>query len=42
MVGNIRAASAAQAADAVDAWRAAHGDERYRDHGHDHTVVGEP
>ena len=42
MVGKIRAAAAApEAAAAVDAWRSAHGDERFRDRGHDHAVVGE-
>jgi hypothetical protein len=42
MVGKIRAASAtATAAAAVDAWRAAHGEEHYREKGHDHAVVGE-
>lgn len=42
MVGKIRAASAAAgAAEAVDAWRAAHGEEHFRDRGHDHAVVGE-
>ena len=42
MVGKIRAASAAPTADAaVDAWRAEHGDEHYREKGHDHAVVGE-
>jgi hypothetical protein len=42
MVGKIRAASAAEtAAAAVDAWRADHGEEHYRDLGHDHAVVGE-
>jgi hypothetical protein len=42
MVGKIRAASAAPGADdAVDAWRAAHGAERFADIGHDHAVVGE-
>ena len=42
MVGKIRAAAAAaSAAEAVDAWRAAHGDEHFRDRGHDHAVVGE-
>ena len=42
MVGKIRAASAAtSAADAVEAWRAAHGEEHFRDRGHDHAVVGE-
>jgi hypothetical protein len=41
MVGKIRAAAAAEDAPAaVDAWRAEHGDERYRDRGHDHAVVG--
>jgi hypothetical protein len=42
MVGKIRAAAAAaSAAAAVDAWRAAHGEELCRDRGHDHAVVGE-
>ena len=42
MVGKIRAASIAPDAEqTVEAWRAAHGDERYRDRGHDHAVVGE-
>jgi hypothetical protein len=42
MVGKIRAASAAPGAEAaVEAWRATHGDERYRDIGHDHAVVGD-
>lgn len=42
MVGKIRAASAAAtAAEAVAAWRAEHGDEHYRERGHDHAVVGE-
>ena len=42
MVGKIRAAAAAaSAADAVAAWRAEHGDEHYRDRGHDHAVVGQ-
>jgi hypothetical protein len=40
MVGKIRAAaSAAGAADAVEAWRAEHGEELMRDRGHDHAVV---
>ena len=42
MVGKIRAAAtAATVAEAVDAWRAAHGEEHYRERGHDHAVVGE-
>ncbi len=42
MVGKIRAAAAVpEAAAAVEAWRAAHGDEHWRDRGHDHAVVGE-
>lgn len=42
MVGKIRAAASAEGAEeAVDAWRAAHGDELFRDRGHDHAVVGE-
>ena len=42
MVGKIRAASAAPDADAaVESWRSAHGDELYRDRGHDHAVVGD-
>ena len=42
MVGKIKAAAALPgAAEAVEAWRAAHGDEAWRDRGHDHAVVGE-
>jgi hypothetical protein len=42
MVGKIRAAAAAPtAAAAVEQWRTAHGDESWRDRGHDHAVVGE-
>ncbi len=41
MVGKIRAASAGpNAATDVDRWRTEHGEERYRDRGHDHAVVG--
>jgi hypothetical protein len=41
MVGKIRAAAAAPgAAHAVEAWRAEHGEERWRAIGHDHAVVG--
>lgn len=41
MVGKVRAAAAAPGAgEAVDAWRAAHGAERFNDIGHDHAVVG--
>lgn len=42
MVGKIRAAAAAPiASTAVDEWRDAHGEEAWRDRGHDHAVVGE-
>lgn len=42
MVGKIRAAAVAPgAAEAVDAWRAEHGEEGWRERGHDHAVVGE-
>jgi hypothetical protein len=42
MVGKIRAASAAPTAAAeVERWREEHGEEHYRDRGHDHAVVGE-
>lgn len=42
MVGKIRAAAAASTASAeVERWRAEHGEERYRDRGHDHAVVGQ-
>lgn len=42
MVGKVRASAAAPgAAEAVEAWRAAHGAERFADIGHDHAVVGE-
>jgi len=42
MVGKVRAAAAASgASEAVDAWRAAHGAERFSAIGHDHAVVGE-
>jgi hypothetical protein len=42
MVGKIRAAAAAPgAADAVSAWREAHGEELMRDRGHDHAVVSQ-
>jgi hypothetical protein len=44
MVGKIRAAAAAAAAAdagaAVDQWRQEHGDEAFRERGHDHAVVG--
>jgi hypothetical protein len=41
MVGKIRAAAAAgDAKAAVDQWRQDHGDEAFRDRGHDHAVVG--
>lgn len=40
MVGKIReAAKAAGADEAVEAWRAEHGDEAMREKGHDHAVV---
>ena len=42
MVGKIRAAAAAATApEAVASWRAEHGEEHYRERGHDHAVVGE-
>jgi len=42
MVGKIRAAAALSGAtDAVAAWRAEHGEERWVHVGHDHAVVGE-
>ena len=42
MIGKIRAAAALPgAADAVARWRDAHGEEAWRDKGHDHAVVGE-
>jgi hypothetical protein len=42
MVGKIRAAAAAAGtAQAVRAWREAHGEERWRDRGHDHAVVNQ-
>ena len=42
MIGKIQAASAlAGAADAVEQWRAEHGEEQWRDRGHDHAVVGQ-
>jgi hypothetical protein len=42
MVGKVRAAAAAAGtAEAVAAWRAAHGDELWRAQAHDHAVVGE-
>lgn len=41
MVGKIRAsAESPNAAEAVDAWREAHGQEAYPDAGHDFAVVG--
>ena len=41
MVGKIRAAAAAaDAGAAVDQWRQEHGDEAFRERGHDHAVVG--
>ncbi len=40
MVGKIRAAAAATAPDEVERWRAEHGEEHYRDRGHDHAVIG--
>ncbi len=41
MVGKIRAAAGLAGADAaVDAWRAAHGDEHWRERGHDHAPDG--
>ena len=41
MVGKIRAAAAAaDAGAAVDRWREEHGDEAFRERGHDHAVVG--
>lgn len=40
MVAKIRTAAAAPtAAQAVEAWRAEHGQEAMRDRGHDHAVV---
>jgi hypothetical protein len=42
MVGKIReAARAAGADEAVEAWRAEHGDEAMREKGHDHAVVNQ-
>ncbi len=42
MVGKITAAAALPgAADAVAQWRQAHGEEAWRERGHDHAVVGE-
>ena len=42
MVGKIRAAAAAaDAEEAVDQWRREHGEEAFREWGHDHAVVGE-
>jgi hypothetical protein len=42
MVGKIReAAKAAGADEAVEAWRAEHGDEAMREKGHDHAVVNQ-
>jgi len=42
MIGKIRAAAALPgAAAAVARWRDDHGDEAWRDKGHDHAVVGE-
>jgi hypothetical protein len=42
MIGKIQAASALPgAADAVEQWRAEHGEEQWRDRGHDHAVVGQ-
>jgi hypothetical protein len=42
MIGKIQAASALPgAADAVEQWRAEHGEEHWRDRGHDHAVVGQ-
>lgn len=42
MIGKIQAASALPgAADAVRQWRDEHGEEHWRDRGHDHAVVGQ-
>jgi hypothetical protein len=42
MIGKIQAAAALPgAADAVEQWRAEHGEEEWRDRGHDHAVVGQ-
>jgi hypothetical protein len=42
MVGKIQAAATLPGAgEAVEAWRAAHGDEAWMDRGHDHAVVGQ-
>ena len=42
MIGKIRAASALPGAiDAVEQWRTEQGEERWRDRGHDHAVVGQ-
>jgi hypothetical protein len=42
MIGKIQAASALPgAADEVDGWRQAHGQEAWGDRGHDHAVVGQ-
>ena len=41
MIGKIQAASGLPgAADAVEQWREEHGEEHWRDRGHDHAVVG--
>lgn len=41
MVGKIRSAAASPNAPAeVERWRAEHGEEHFRDRGHDHAVVG--
>ena len=42
MIGKIQAASALPGADeSVEQWRAEHGEEHWRDRGHDHAVVGQ-
>ncbi len=42
MIGKIQAASALPgAADAVQQWRDEHGEEHWRERGHDHAVVGQ-
>ena len=42
MIGKIQVASALPgAADAVQQWRDEHGEEHWRERGHDHAVVGQ-
>jgi hypothetical protein len=42
MIGKIQVAAAMPgAAEAVEQWRTEHGEEHWRDRGHDHAVVGQ-